>query len=126
MIVVDTSALIAILLREPDAERCIATIVASDEIAVSAATVAEALIVAGRRGASEEMTALLDRLDIEILPLTAGDARNAADAYRKWGKGWSSAGLNFGDCFAYAAAKQRRCALLFVGDDFSRTDIPAA
>lgn len=126
MIVVDTSALIAILLREPEAERCTAVIARNAELAMSAGTYAEALIVAQRRGMAREMTALLDGLDIEVWPLAAADARRVGDAYRLWGKGRHSAGLNFGDCFSYAAAKALDCPLLYVGEDFARTDLEAA
>ncbi len=126
MIVVDTSALIAILLREPEAERCTAVIARNAELAMSAGTYAEALIVAQRRGMAREMTALLDGLDIEVWPLAAADARRVGDAYRLWGKGRHPAGLNFGDCFSYAAAKALDCPLLYVGEDFARTDLEAA
>ncbi len=126
MIVVDTSALIAILLREPEAERCTAVIARNAELAMSAGTYAEALIVAQRRGVAREMTALLDGLDIEVWPLAAADARRVGDAYRLWGKGRHPAGLNFGDCFSYAAAKALDCPLLYVGEDFARTDLEAA
>ncbi len=126
MIVLDTSALIAILLREPEAERCTAAIAGNAELAMSAGTYAEALIVAQRRSVAEEMTILLEGLDVEILPLAAADARRVGDAYRLWGKGHHPAGLNYGDCFAYAAAKALGCPLLYVGDDFARTDLGAA
>ena len=126
MIVVDTSALIAILLREPEAERCTSVIARNAELAMSAGTYAEALIVAQRRGMAREMTALLDGLDIEVWPLAAADARRVGDAYRLWGKGRHPAGLNFGDCFSYAAAKALDCPLLYVGEDFARTDLEAA
>ena len=126
MIVLDTSALMAILLREPDAARCIAAIGAHAERAISAATSAEALVVAARRGVGDEMAVLLERLDADVLPVQASDARRAADAYARWGKGLSPASLNFCDCFAYAAAKAFACPLLYVGEDFARTDAATA
>lgn len=125
MIAVDTSALIAILHREPDAERCIAVIEREDRLLISAATVAEALIVAERRSIGEEMNALIEALAIEIVPVTAATARRIAGIYRRWGKGIDPAGLNFGDCFAYDVARENGCPLLFVGRDFGRTDIHA-
>jgi ribonuclease VapC len=125
MIVVDTSALMAILLREPAADRCISLIEVESELAISAATLAEALVVAERRNIGDEMARLLERLNPEILPVFARDARRVADAYARWGKGQSPAALNLCDCFAYAAAQAHACPLLYVGDDFSRTDIAA-
>ncbi len=96
------------------------------DLAISAGTVAEALIVAGRRGVGEEIAAMISGLGIEIVPVTEAAARRVADAYGKWGKGVHPAGLNFGDCFAYSLAAERDCALLYVGDDFSRTDVRPA
>jgi len=123
MIVVDTSALMAIILREPKAAACIEALAAETEVLVSAGTTAESLIVAGCRNVGQEMVKLIDELDFEIATVTAADARRIARAYDRWGKGVHPAGLNFGDCFAYATAKERSCPLLFVGDDFSKTDI---
>jgi len=87
---------------------------------------AEALIVAGRRGVAEEMERLIDGLGFTLQNVTPAVSRRVAEAYGQWGKGVHPAGLNFGDCFAYVAAKDSSCKLLFVGDDFSRTDIEAA
>ena len=118
MIAVDTSALMAILLGEPDA----AALATDRRTVISACTVAEALIVAERRGLRSEMGMLIDGLGLEVLSVTPATARQAADAYARWGKVIHAAGLNFGDCFAYVAAKAHDCPLLFVGADFSRTD----
>lgn len=93
---------------------------------MSAGTVAEALIVASGRIISEEMLRLIERLNPEIVAVTAESARRIGEAYRRWGKGHHSAGLNFGDCFAYEVAKQHDCPLLFVGDDFTKTDVVSA
>jgi ribonuclease VapC len=123
MIAIDTSALMAILLDEPSADTCIAAIEAEDKLLISAGTVAEALIVADRRGVGKEMNALIDGLGFEITPLTPAAARRVAAAYRKWGKGVHPAALNFGDCFAYEVAKENGCSLLYVGDDFAKTDL---
>lgn len=123
MTVVDTSALIAVLLREAAASACSGILEADPDLLMSAATLGEALIVARRRGVGTEMAALIDGVAIEIVPLMPADAHRAAEAYARWGKGAHPAGLNFGDCFAYALAKERNCPLLFVGDDFTRTDI---
>lgn len=126
MIVVDTSALMAVLLGEPASDACIATLEAEDDILISAGTVAEALVVAGRRNVAVELAGLFDSLGFTVVPLTDPAARRVAQAYEAWGKGVHPAGLNFGDCFAYALAKEQDCPLLYVGDDFSRTDIAAA
>lgn len=126
MIVVDTSALMAILLDEPEAESCMAAMEAADRLLISAGTLAEALIVAGRRGARDALVALVDGLGVEVAAVTPAVAGQVADAYERWGRGVHPASLNFGDCFAYALAKERACGLLFVGQDFARTDIAAA
>jgi ribonuclease VapC len=126
MIVVDTSALMAIVLDEPEADVCIAALEAEDDILISAGTVAEALIVASRRNVGEELSGLIDGLGFEIAAVTPASARRIAEAYAKWGKGIHRAALNFGDCFAYEVAKEHACRLLYVGDDFSRTDVQSA
>ena len=123
MMVVDTSALMAILLGEPEADSCIAALEADDDLVISAGTVAEALIVANRRNVGEEMGRLLDDLGFQIVTVTQASAQRVAAAYEAWGKGIHRASLNFGDCFAYETAKERGAPLLYVGDDFSRTDI---
>ena len=123
MIAVDTSALMAIVLNEAEADACVAALEAEDDLLISAGTVAEVLIVAARRNVGEEMERLIDGLGFEIVSITPASARRIAQAYAKWGKGVHSAALNFGDCFAYEVAKEHACRLLFVGDDFSRTDV---
>lgn len=126
MIVVDTSALMAILLDEPQAQACMAALIDADRILISAGTVAETLIVAGRRNVGEEAEKLINGLGFEIIPVSLASAQGVAQAYRHWGKGVHPAGLNFGDCFAYDLARTNVCSLLFVSNDFSRTDIEAA
>ena len=126
MIAVDTSALMAIILNEPQAEACVAAIESEEELLISAATIAESLIVAARRNLGEEMERLIDGLNFNIVSVTAAVARRVARAYGRWGKGVHAAGLNFGDCFAYEVAMDHRCRLLFVGDDFARTDVEGA
>ena len=126
MIVVDTSALMAILLGEVDSDACMDVLEGAEALAIPAGTVAEALIVADRRGLGEEMRRLLDGLGFEIAPVTPASARLVADGYARWGKGAHPAGLNFGDCFAYALANARAAPLLYVGDDFAQTDISSA
>lgn len=123
MIAVDTSALIAIVLNEPKADACAAALEAEDRLLISAGTVAEALIVAARRNVGEEVAQLIDGLGFEIVNVTPVSARHIVEAYEKWGKGVHPAALNFGDCFAYGVAKEHNCPLLYVGEDFSQTDI---
>ena len=126
MIAVDTSALMAIILDEPQAGLCIAALEAEEEILVSAGTVAEALIVSGRRNVGGEMTSLIDGLGFEIVTITPAAARRIAEAYGRWGRGVHPAGLNLGDCFAYEVAKEHGCRLLYIGEDFSKTDVESA
>jgi len=121
MIAVDTSALMAIALNEPEAGGCIAALEAENNVLISAGTVAEALIVSARRNVAEELAGLIDGLGLQIVSVTPASARRIADAYQKWGKGVHPAGLNFGDCFAYEVARAHGCRLLYVGDDFTKT-----
>jgi ribonuclease VapC len=123
MIAVDTSALLAIALAEPTADACMAVLERETEVLISAGTVAEALLVASRREVSEEISKLIDGLDFTVVSVTLASAQRMADAYRRWGKGKHPASLNFGDCFSYEVAKSNACPLLFVGNDFKRTDI---
>ncbi len=123
MIAVDTSALMAIVLGEADADACMAMLETEPVVLISAGTVAEAVIVAARRKVAEEMAKLIDGLGFDVVTVTAASARRIAAAYENWGKGVHPAGLNFGDCFAYEVAKAHDCRLLFVGNDFSKTDV---
>jgi ribonuclease VapC len=123
MIAVDTSALMAIVLGEPGADACIAALANETEVVISAGTVAEALIVADRRAVGEEMRRLIDSLAFDILPVSSASARRIATAYARWGRGRHRAALNFGDCFSYEIAEAHSCRLLFVGDDFAKTDL---
>ena len=126
MIVADTSALMSVLLNEPGATDVVAVLEAETDVLISAATMAEALIVAGRRNVGSEMAALIEDLGLTVEPVSSADARRVALAYSRWGRGVHPAGLNFGDCFAYALATARGLPLLFVGDDFNRTDVVPA
>lgn len=126
MIAIDTSALMAIVRNEVTADDCQAVLEANNEVCISAGTLAESLIVATARGHLQEIRDLVDRLRFTVIDATEETTERAALAYARWGKGNHPAGLNFGDCFAYALAEQLNCPLLFVGDDFSRTDIRPA
>jgi len=113
----------AIALQGPAAEACAAALSDESEILISAATLAEALTVAGRRGVAGTIESLVGRLALEVVPVTAVSARRVAGAYERWGRGVRPAGLNLGDCFAYEVAEGASCALLFIGKDFARTDV---
>jgi ribonuclease VapC len=123
VIAVDTSALMAIALDEPLAKACQAALAAEDEILMSAGTLAEVLIVSARRRLGARMADVLKRFDLNIVSVTPATARRVGEAYEQWGRGMHPASLNFGDCFAYALAKEHACRLLYVGDDFAKTDI---
>ncbi len=113
----------ALLLDEPEADQIAALLGREESLSISAGTLAEALIVAERRGLQEEMSQLLEGLSVDVDELGAAGAVAVAQAYSAWGKGVHPAGLNFGDCFAYVAAKTSGAQLLFVGDDFAKTDV---
>lgn len=123
MIVVDTSALMTVVLDEKLSDACIAVLEAESRILISAGTVAESFVVSARRRVSAEVESLIERLGLEIVNVTASTAMAIGIAYGKWGKGVHPAGLNFGDCFAYVLAKEHACPLLYVGGDFGRTDV---
>ena len=126
MIVVDTSALIAIAKNEPLADACLSALVNADQTLISAGTFAEAHIVAGRKNLTAALATLLTMTRLEVVALDEAGAMLAANAYALYGKENHKANLNYGDCFAYALAKQMNCPLLFVGNDFSQTDITQA
>jgi ribonuclease VapC len=123
VIVVDTSALLAILFEEPSGSSCGEALRSDPDARVSAGTLAEAFIILAHRGGFEEMAALVDELSIIVEPVDAARAPRVGHAHARWGKGAHPAGLNFGDCFAYALAKELDCPLLFVGNDFPKTDV---
>jgi ribonuclease VapC len=128
--IIDTSAIVAILRQEPEARRFAEAIETAPVRRVSATTYVEigAVIDGGRDPvASRLVDELLATAGIVIEPVTAAQARIAREAYRDFGKGSGhAAGLNFGDCFAYALAKATGEPLLFKGDDFSHTDVTTA
>ncbi len=123
MIAVDTSALMAILLDEPETVACTEALATDDQLVVSAVTVAEALVAAERRDLGGEMAGLIDGLALEIESVSMTAAKRVSEYYARWGRGANPAALNFGDCFAYEVAKTRNCPLLYVSADFAKTDI---
>lgn len=127
--IVDTSALVAILRAEPDAERFAMAIEEADVVRLSAASYVElgAVVDQARDAvASRRLDELLEVAQVVIEPLTAVQARVAREAYRDFGRGSGHpAGLNLGDCFSYALAKSVGEPLLFKGSDFTHTDVRA-
>ena len=127
--IIDTSAIVAILGAERDARLFAEAIAEAFERRVSAATYVEAGIVLDSRrdvALSRSLDDLIRNTRIVIEPVTAEQAELAREAYRDFGKGSHRAGLNFGDCFAYALAKAKGEPLLFKGDDFRKTDVEVA
>jgi ribonuclease VapC len=127
--VIDTSAIVAIALNEPEAAAFEARIADAPQRFISAATVLETAIVIETRlgeAGGGELDLWLHKAGVEIVAVDGELADQARRAWRRFGKGRHPAGLNFGDCFSYALAALRQEPLLFKGDDFSKTDIQAA
>lgn len=127
--VLDTSAVVAILFDEDERSSFVDAVLADPVRLITAPTLVEASIVAEARAgenAARELDLLLDRLKVVVINCTEDDARLARDAWRRFGKGRHRAALNFGDCFSYAAAVRTGEPLLFKGDDFRFTDVVAA
>lgn len=128
--VIDTSALIAILLAEPESERLVRAIAAAGTRHIGAPTIVEAAaVMLARRGPVGEIAldAMLQRLEMVVVPMSVDAAAHARAAYQRYGKGVGSpAVLNYGDCLSYGVAMAEREPLLFVGEDFAKTDVPVA
>jgi len=127
--IVDTSALLAVLLLEPEADRFAQAMQNSKTLRISAASYLEAAIYVDRNGDEVRRAMLdtfLDRFHFQIEAVTPVQAKMARQAFVLFGKGRHKAALNFGDCFSYALAKFYREPLLFKGQDFGHTDISAA
>jgi ribonuclease VapC len=126
--VIDSSALIAILLDEPERADFNRIIQAATVRMISAGSLLEtAMVIESRLGEAgrQDLDLFIQKAGIRVIPFDADQAELAREAFRQYGKGRHPAGLNFGDCFAYALAKATSEPLLFKGDDFSRTDITA-
>ena len=126
--IIDTSAVLAVLLGEPDAEHYERTIAGALPRRMSVVGLLEAAIVLESRGgtaAADELDLFVQTAEIELAGVTVEQAQAARRAWRRFGRGNHPAGLNFGDCFAYALAHTSNEPLLFKGKDFSRTDIEA-
>jgi ribonuclease VapC len=128
-VILDTSAILTILRKEPEAASSNQALATAEQPAISAATPVELALVAegwGGPPASAEAEALIAEAGIEILPFTPAHAALTTEGWRRFGKGRHPAGLNLGDCFAYALARARGQPLLFKGEDFARTDVRRA
>ena len=126
MIAVDTSALIAILIEEEAGSVCLDALARDTEPIMSAVSLVECRMVARKHGVLEDLSDLLARIPIEMIGADRDTADRVAAIQIKWGKGNHRAHLNILDCFSYDVAKQFGCPLLFIGNDFSQTDIPTA
>jgi len=127
--ILDASALLAIVFQEPGFEAILERMEAAPGVAAGSPTLAETGIVLQARldgNADGLLERMLDELDVQEVPFGELHWREAVDAYRRFGKGRHPASLNFGDCMSYAVAQLAGESLLFVGDDFSRTDVQVA
>lgn len=127
--VIDTSALLAILQDEPERHAFNRAIEEAATRRLSVANFVEvSIVVEARHGAEglRELDRFLDLAEVELVPVDIEQAKLARDAYARFGKGRHPAGLNYGDCFAYALARCFGELLLYEGVDFSRTDLPAS
>jgi len=129
LIVVDSSALIAIYFNEPEKASFALAVVSVDAPCIGAPNFLEASMVAETRhgeAGCRELDRIAANLGLEIVPFDASHIQGARDAFRRFGKGRHRAGLNFGDVFSYALAKERGLPLLYKGADFAQTDIVSA
>jgi len=127
--VIDSSAVLAIFLGEPQRPRFLESIAQAESRQMSAANVLETgIVLEARRGeaAGREFDLFLNQAKVEVVPVDADQVEIARVAWRKYGKGRHAAALNFGDCFAYALAKSAGEPLLAAGTEFARTDITTA
>lgn len=129
-VVLDTSAVAAVIFGEPDAEGLLAAMTRSaGDLLLSAATAVElGIVVEARQGpaATDDLRRMLTTLTVVTVPLDEEQAGIALAAWRRFGKGRHVAGLDLGDCYSYALAKSRQAPLLFKGEDFAQTDIASA
>lgn len=128
MIAVDSSALVSVVLGEPDAEQFLAAMQRDYSLLSASNRVEAAIVVEAKQGpdAARDLDLLVESLIDEIVAVDARQARVAIGAWQRFGKGRHPAALNFGDCFAYALATSHGLPLLFKGDDFSQTDVARA
>lgn len=127
--IVDSSALVAVVFREPGFERVLDQLARAENLAMAAPSLLESgIVIAARlqRPSRPIIERFLSELSVDVIPFGDEHWKEALDAWRRFGKGHHPAALNFGDCISYAAARLSAAPLLFVGEDFSRTDVEAA
>lgn len=127
--VIDTSAVVAILTGEAESDRCVRALNEAESLQMSAASVLEvAMVVGSRYGdvARKKFDRWLENSAVEVMVVTRDQVEMAREGFRRFGKGRHPAALNFGDCFSYGLAIALAESLLFCGQDFSRTDVRAA
>jgi ribonuclease VapC len=128
-VILDSSAIVAILKRETESDRCLEALLRAEVVRLSTANLVEVYLVMDRSDASgpdHTVQQFLSDFAVDLVAVSVEHARLARDAHRRFGRGNHPAKLNFGDCFAYALARATGEPLLFVGNDFSRTDIAVA
>lgn len=124
--ILDSSALVAVVLGEPAADTLVRVMSSADDLAVGAPTLVETgMVLAARAGTAgtRGLDTVLAAAGVEILPFTDAHWRTAVQAFERFGKGRHPAALNLGDCFSYASARLARRPLLCLGDDFPQTDL---
>jgi len=127
--ILDMSAIIGVLVESPGHERIRERMAAAPVLAVGASTMVETVIVLSnklRRDPRAQLSRFLREMEVEVIPFTAEHYEAAVDAFQRYGKGRHAAALSFGDCLTYAVARLSGLPLLFMGDDFSRTDLRPA
>jgi ribonuclease VapC len=127
-VIIDTSALVAILDQEPEAERIVRTLGSAPVTVGRESGRDRRIVIQARRGddGARDLDLLLAKLRVDIAAVTASQADIARKAFRRYGRGRHPANLNYGDCFAYALAKDKSASLLFKGNDFGQTDVMVA
>jgi ribonuclease VapC len=128
-VIIDSSAIVAMLAREPGSDRLLDTMTESAQRSISAPTLVETSVVLTRFGAAliADLAVFIREAEIDVVPFDEKHAVAALDAYRRFGRGSGSpARLNLGDCFSYATSIVSARPLLFVGDDFGHTDVVSA
>lgn len=127
--IVDSSALLALVFEEPGAEAVERAITESERLGIGAPTLVETGIVLAAKigpGSGAILSRLVDRLELSVVPFTRAHGHEALEAYGRFGRGRHLAALSFGDCLTYAVARLAGEPLLFVGDDFRHTDLEPA
>lgn len=126
MIVVDASALVAVVFREPSATSVLSILQQGGALRISPINLVEARMVVERRALSGVLAEVIAESRVELVPTNAVQAEAAWDAFQRFGKGRHAAALNLADCFAYALAQVSEAPLLYIGTDFAKTDVQSA